>query len=124
MTATQIEKLKDEINTKYYGDECLLPENLKMPITKEDETLLEELECREMINSCLVYGDDPFEETEKWWYMHGYCKRSYMSDYEDTLGKERVRELYEEQKESLSKATIHHNVYTDNEGLTYNSVDW
>lgn len=124
MTGPQIEKLKDEINTKYYGDECLLPENLKMPITKEDETLLEELACREMINSCLVYGSDPFQLIEKWWYMHGYCKRSYMSDYEDTLGKKRVKELYKEQLADIRKATVKHNVYEDSEGCTYNSIDW
>ena len=77
-----------------------------------------------------VLGEDvdnpkaPFRKIEKWWYGHGYCERSYMSDYEDELGKERVRQLYEEQKFDISQATIHHGVHTDSEGLTYNSITW
>ena len=122
MTDKQLKKIKDDLNWKYYGDEAYLPCNLKMPITPEDEQLYKELSCIEMINSCLTYGDDPFREIDKWWYGHGICKRSYMSDYEDELGKESVRELYEMQKEEFSKATILHNVYTDSEGLSYNSV--
>ena len=122
MTDKQLKKIKDDLNWKYYGDEPHFPEYLKQPITEEDKRTFEELSCIEMLNSCLTYGDDPFRVIDKWWYGHGYCKRSYMSDYEDKLGKERVRELYEMQKEEFSKATIIENVYTDSEGLSYNSV--
>lgn len=124
MTDKQIQAVKDRLNEKYYGDEPHLPCNLKQRWTKKDKQLDKELSCREMINSCLIYGDDPFRKIEKWWYGHGYCERSYMSDYEDELGKERVKQLYEEQKFDISQATIHRGVHTDSEGLTYNSITW
>ena len=124
MTDKQIQAVKDRLNEKYYGDEAHLPCNLKRPWTKKDKQLEKELSCREMINSCLIYGDDPFRKIDKWWYGHGYCERSYMSDYEDELGEERVRQLYEEQKYDISQARIHHNFHTDSEGLSYNSITW
>ncbi len=124
MTDKQIQAVKDRLNEKYYGDKVRLIWNQKRPITKKDETLYTELSCREMINSCLIYGSDPFRKIYKWWYEHGYCERSYMSDYEDKLGVERVRQLYEEQKYDISQAKVHHNVHTDSEGLSYNSITW
>jgi hypothetical protein len=124
MTDKQIQKIKDELNFKYYGDKAYLPCNLKMPITPEDKQLYKELSCRDMINSCLIYGSDPFRKINKWWYGHGYCERSYMSDYEDELGEERVKQLYEEQLADIKKAVVHYNVHTDCEGVSYNSITW
>ena len=122
MTDKQLNAARDQLNQKYYGDECRIPENLKMPISEEDERIFEELDCIDMINSCLAYGSDPYAIHDKWWCGHGYCKRSYMSDYEDKLGKERVQELVNQQREEFSHAIIMHSVYTDGEGCTYNSV--
>ena len=122
MTTKQLEQIKKDLNTKYYGNKCYLPENLLMPITKEDKQTYAELDCIEMINSCLAYGSDPYRTINKWWYGHGYCERSYLSDHIDTLGEKRVKELYEMQKAEFEKATILRNVYTDSEGMTYNSV--
>jgi hypothetical protein len=124
MTDKQINKIKDELNFKYYGNEARLPRNLKQEITEEDKRTFKELSCRDMINSCLIYGSDPFRKINKWWYGHGYCERSYMSDYEDELGEERVKQLYEEQLADIKKARINYNVHTDNEGLSYNSITW
>lgn len=124
MTGPEIEKRKTELYSKYYGENSRTLDNLKMAWTKEDETEMEELSCRDMINSCLIYGSDPFHTTTKHWCGHGYCERSYMSDYEDVLGKKRVKVLVGEQRETISKSTIQHNVYEDSEGCTYNSVDW
>ena len=115
MTDKQLQKIRNDLYYKYYGDECRIIENLKMPITKKDERLFEELYCIEMINSCLTYGVDPFE-------IRDYCGTSYMTDYEKTLGKRRVKQLYEMQVEEFSKATIISNSYTDSEGCSYNSV--
>ena len=82
MTGPEIEKRKTELYSKYYGENSRTLDNLKMAWTKEDETEMEELSCRDMINSCLIYGSDPFHTTTKHWCGHGYCERSYMSDYE------------------------------------------
>ena len=124
MTGRQIQAVKNRLNEKYYGDKACIPCNLKQPWTAADEQLEQELSCREMINSCLIYGTDPFRKIDKWWYGHGHCERSYMSEYEDYLGVERVQQLYEEQKYDISQAIIRHNVHTDNEGLNYNSITW
>lgn len=122
MTNKQLCAVKDELNKKYYGDKPRFSENLKMPISEEDERRFEELRCIEMINSCLTYGDDPFRVINKWWYGHGYCDRSYMSDYEEKLGVERVRELVDEQKQEFARARIIKGTYTDSEGVMYNTV--
>ena len=122
MTRKQLEAIRNQLNTKYYGNECHHPDNLKMPISDEDKQTFKELDCIEMINSCLAYGSDPYTIHDKWWYGHGYCKRSYMSDYEDELGVERVKELVDQQREEFSHAIIKRGTYTDSEGCTYNSV--
>lgn len=122
MTRKQLEEIRNKLYEKYYGDECRIPANLKMPISDEDKRTFTELNCIEMINSCLIYGDDPFRVIHKWWYGHGYCDKSYMSEYEEILGKERVKELVDQQREEFSHAIIKHGVYTDSEGCTYNSV--
>lgn len=122
MTRKQLEAIRNQLNTKYYGNECRHPDNLKMPISDEDKRTFTELNCIEMIDSCLAYGDDPFRVINQWWYGHGYCDRSYMSEYEEILGKERVKELVDQQREEFSHAIIKHGVYTDSEGCTYNSV--
>jgi len=92
---------------------------------KKDGTLTrDEISCIEMINSCLIYGSDPYAKHRKWWYKKGYCERSYMDDYIELLGADRVNELVEGQKKSISEAHINVNVYTDCEGLSYNSISW
>lgn len=123
MTGKQIEKAKDELYSKYYGDEVRLPENLKQPWTREDEVLMQELDIREMINSILIYGGDPTEGT---WKHDRYLKTYYEGDDWRNKGfvtRERVNELIAEQKESFSKATVSFAGY-DSEGVSYNSCDW
>ena len=56
MTGKQIKNAWHDLNVKYYGDKCRSIENLLQPRSKKDEKLEEELWCREMINSCLIYG--------------------------------------------------------------------
>ena len=60
MTRKQLEAIRNQLNTKYYGNESHHPDNLKMPISDEDKRTFTELTCIEMIDSCLTYGDDPF----------------------------------------------------------------
>ena len=124
MTDKQIEALREELSFKYWRGEPRTQENLIMEISPEDSKTFEELSCREMINSCLTYGSDPYRMSYQWWYGHGYCERSYMSDYEETLGKKRVKELVDEQRKTFETAIIHRGVYTDSEGVIYNSVEF
>ena len=103
MTGKQIEKLKKEIPEFINGVPCNL--------SSKQKQIVEELHCREMINSCLCYGDD-------------FINSIYSEDYIKRLGLKRVLELYNEQKEDFDKAIVKHDVYIDSEDCSYNSIIW
>ena len=111
MTEKEIQRLKDTLPKGIDGWKNA---------TKEQKQLDRELACREMINSCLIYGSFNYdfynEETKEF--------KEYSLSYVKDLGKRKVLKLIKEQKESFKKATVHHDVYTDFEGCTYNSCDW
>ena len=96
MTWNQIEKLRRELPIRKLR-------------TEEQNRLYEELSCRSMINSCLIY-----------WTR--FLESRYKDDYIKELWEMRVKELYDEQLEDFKKATVYHNVYEDWEGCTYNSI--
>lgn len=99
MTGKQIKQALESIHGKYFKD--MTPEEIK---------LRHEISCREMINSCLAYGDKFLGKFDK--------------DYIERLGKERVEELYNEQKEDIEKSIILYEMYEDREGGTYNTIKW
>lgn len=103
MTGKEIEKIRNEIPQFKNGVPCKL--------TSEQKLLHKELDCREMINSCLCYGYD-------------FINTNFSEPYIKELGKERVMELYNEQKDDFNKAIVFHNVYEDSEGCSYNSIKW
>lgn len=80
-------------------------------LTEEQRRLHRELDCREMINSCLCYG-------------HDFIESNYSKAYIEDLGKARVIELYNEQKEDFSKSQVIHNTFEDGEGNSYNTIRW
>ena len=70
--------------------------------------------CVEMINSLLTYSENPYDERSA----------HYLRGYREELGDEMVDDLIREQKEHFDKnCIIHHNTYTDSEGVSYNSVE-
>lgn len=103
MTDKEIKKIRDENPEFKNGIPCKL--------TLEQQRLHRELDCRDMINSCLCYGYD-------------FIKSNYSEPYIKELGRKRVIELYNEQKIDFNKATILYNVGTDSEGCSYNSIKW
>lgn len=111
MTGKEIKKAWQDLNTKYYGDKSRWPENLLQPRSKKDEKLKEELRCREMINSCLIYGrsKDYFFEKYAWKYI-------------EKLGIRKVNKLFEEQEGDIKKSIVKCSVYEDSEWCTYNSI--
>lgn len=105
MTDKQLKKLKDTLPKWQNG---------KPPVyTYEQKMLREKIFCIDMINSILVYDGSK-----------DILNNRYLKDHIDTLGLKTVAELVIEQVEDLSKATILRGVYTDNEGLSYNSIIW
>lgn len=103
MTQKEIEKIRYKIPRFENGIPCQL--------THEQEQLHRELDCREMINSCLCYGEN-------------FIKSHYSKPYIKELGEKRVIELYNEQKADFDKATVLYGVGEDGEGNSYNSIKW
>ena len=111
MTGKEIKKAWHDLNTKYYGDKCRSRENLLQPRSKKDEKLEEELRCREMINSCLIYGRS-----------ENYFFEKYGGKYIEKLWIRRVTKLVKEQKADIEKSKVRCWVYEDAEGGSYNSI--
>lgn len=91
-------------------------------LTKEQELELEELSLRSMIMSCLVYREDIFTSV----CINAcseYYHRPYADEYIDILGYDRVMRVYNDQKHYFdTKCKVNKGVYTDSEGVTYNSL--
>ncbi len=102
-----------------------LPRIMDVPYkdwTTAQKRLCEELSCRRMINSCLVYGGiDEFWKESVW---RDPKDPSYAARYVKALGLKRVKELVAEQEADFAKATVYRGYYTDSEGVTYNSILW
>lgn len=87
--------------------------------TAQNKRTADELSCREMINSCLIYGDPTAFYDESAGKFQEYAQR-YVKD----LGAETVKRLWDEQLADFAKATVVFGVYTDSEGCCYNSCIW
>lgn len=97
-------------------------------LTPIKEKRLKELRCLKMINSKLAYDEEfrvskmgvltytPEDVLQK--DLKGY--HSYLQDYVNELGEARVLELIQEQMDSIEDIKVC--VFTDSEGLTYNSI--
>ncbi len=89
-------------------------------ITPEQYREHKKLWCREMINSCLVYGEARYSFYDPETGRFG----QYARDYVKELGEETVIRIYNEQVQDFSKAIVKHCVGTDGEGVTYNACIW
>ncbi len=69
---------------------------------------------KNMIESCFAYGgSDP----------NSYNYKTYIEKYKDILGQVLFEKIYNEHLEYLkNNFTINIGVYTDSDGLTYNSL--
>lgn len=101
--------------------------------TPDEIREMQELDCRSMINSCLIYGSARYDFfdgqnlvgyglTYRKWLMCDKCTDEQCAAY--ALSDARVIELFMEQKERFAHASVRHNVFTDHEGCSYNSVEW
>jgi hypothetical protein len=69
---------------------------------------------KEMIESCYTYGGAD---------KNSYNFDKYIKQYEDEIGKEMFEKTYTEHLSLLkNEYSIQSNVYTDSEGLNYNSL--
>ena len=115
MTNTEIQKRKNELK------------NISN-LTQEQKVEKQELSLREYINSCITYGQEylvcengQVTLSKQSWSCYDYTK----VDGKKVISDQRVLELFNEQKKTFAdRAIIRKDVFTDEEGVTYNSVVW
>lgn len=90
--------------------------------TPKEERLFDELECVDMINSILAYSLFTFKPKNLNSEAEQALKNRYLKTYIESLGSNRVLELIKGQISAIS--SIKQGVYTDSDGLSYNSIIW
>lgn len=87
--------------------------------TDEQKLVRNKLDCLQMIDSNLIYGGQFWQKQNRWDGCHAYADA-----YINKIGEENVRELYDARKDYFrNHVQIHANVYTDNEGVSYSSIE-
>lgn len=91
--------------------------------TVEEKCLDEELNMLSMLDSCFAYGGvSEFYRAKSYNNNKSYYD-SYLKNYLEAGGsKEEFDKMLEIQKKHFEHCSIKHNVFTDSEGCTYNSV--
>ena len=111
-------QLQEEMNSLGYG--WIDGNYIKPP--KEFELRDRELWCIDMINSILCYNCRGYTDAEAVMQYEEKSYYNYLADYVKDLGRDKVIALIQGQIDSM--AGVNQNVYTDSEGLTYNSIVW
>ena len=87
-------------------------------MTEEERKELRELSVREMVNSILCYGNASSGVGE-------YDRNRYFIEADKLLGKEKVNDIIDDQTKYFREhAKVLSGVYEDEEGCTYNSIEW
>lgn len=73
--------------------------------------------CKSMIESILCYSYPHYIHSD---IKHSVIKDRYLKEYVRDLGEDVVLELIQEVQDSIDYIKV--NVYTDCEGVTYNSI--
>ena len=122
MTDKQLEQakcdLREEIKSHGYG--YINGKYIKPP--KRYLIRGAELSCIDMINSILCYTCRGCKDATKVFEYEEHSKFNYLKKYVDTLGKNKVISLIQGQIDSISG--VNENVFTDDEGVRYNSIIW
>lgn len=109
--------LREEMNAQGFG--LINGKYIKPP--QEYELRERELSCISMINSILAYSCHGYTAEEVMAHEES-AYRNYLADYVEMLGREKVVALIQGQIDSIDH--VEQNVYTDSEGLMYNSIIW
>ena len=109
MNSEQLAEAEDRLYEQTQGRE----------MTREEELLSEEYDCRGMMISIFAYWGINSITNEQ-----SYCFEKYLQKYVERLGRRRFNKVREDQLKSFEGASIRHGVYTDGEGCTYNAIDW
>ena len=87
-------------------------------MTEEERKELRELSVREMVNSILCYGNANIG-------VGDYDRNRYFIQADKLLGEEKVDAIIKDQTRYFREhAKVLSGVYEDEEGCTYNSIEW
>jgi len=122
MTDKQFEQkkreLREEMNSLGFG--WIDGKYIKPP--KKYKLREEELSCISMINSILAYNCRGFTDAEKVMQYEETSWRNYLEEYVELFGRAKVVALIQGQIDSID--AVKQCVFTDSEGVTYNSIMW
>lgn len=92
-------------------------------LTDQEKELNEELHLRDMAMSSWIYGGDLHtdKDVNSAPGNENYYNKPYINKFYDKLGKDRTEEILKQQKDYFNRGKVQENVYTDSEGLSYNS---
>ena len=111
-------ELREEMNANGYG--WIDGKYIQPP----DEYRLRdrELSCISMIDSILCYNCRGWKDAERVLAYEESSRYNYLADYVNLFGREKVLELIQGQIDSIESISV--NVFTDSEGLSYNSINY
>lgn len=122
MNDKQFEQAKKQLREEMHAIGCGWINGNYIKPPKEYALREEELDCISMINSILCYRLRWEKDAAIVLQEDRSKKYSYLSEYVESLGETKVIQLIQNQIDDI--AYIKNSVYTDGEGLTYNSIVW
>lgn len=121
MTYQQLEQKKKEYREKMFKEGYGWVNGQYIQPPQSYKIASEELWCIEMINSILAYGGLGCS-AEYVMKQQEQSHFNYLAKYVAVLGRKKVVELIQGQIDSI--VCVHTSVFTDDEGVTYNSIVW
>ena len=122
MNDKQFEQAKKQLRKEMNAIGCGWINGNYIKPPKEYALREEELSCISMINSILCYTIRGEKDAAAVLRKKRKKENTYLSEYVDKKKKKKVIQLIQEQIDDI--AYIKDSVYTDGEGLTYNSIVW
>lgn len=111
-------ELREEAEAKGYG----YFGGFRVQPPEEYRLRKEELNCISMIDSILCYNCRGWQDAESVLKYEETSYHNYLADYVKLFGRDKVLELIQGQIDSIESISV--GVFTDDEGCTYNSINY
>lgn len=118
LRAEEVQALKDA-GDKYPENTVGIAKRLPEEVWKKLKIKGDTLSAIQMIHSILAYSAEDGRTVDN------IMDNRYMKSYINSLGEDTVRDLVEKELADFKeRATVVNDVYTDSEGVSYNSINW
>lgn len=122
MTDKQLKQAEQQLREEMASIGCGWMDGRWVKPPHEYEVREQELNCISMINSILAYQGAGMTDAEAVMQMQERRYHNYLADYVEIFGREQVVALIQGQIDDIDH--VQHNVHTDSEGCSYNSIVW